>query len=345
MLCVYSGARNCVFFCFCNCVLFIAVDVGINNQLSAIYSWVILCRERKWFSLCAQSAVKITAMAVFVFVVLCFDTHFLHPFSFILYKYRQIHKNVKLILSFFGDILGCVMRLDKELVFRNVYPTRAKAVAAIKSGLVLVNGKVVDKPSFAVAETDVLNGGDLPYSAGRGSLKLSHALDFFDINPSGCTCLDVGASTGGFTDVLLKNGAVRVYAVDVGTNQLVPELRMDSRVVSLEQTDIRNLSPLSPVDLIVIDVSFVSLTNIVECLPAWGAKNIIVLIKPQFEVPRDIAAKFNGIIKSSEWHDWSINRVTNAFLDVSFDCVGVTESPVKGGSGNTEFLACFKLKK
>ncbi len=237
------------------------------------------------------------------------------------------------------------MRLDKELVFRNVYPTRAKAVAAIKSGLVFVNGKVVDKPSFAVVESDVLNGGDLPYSTGRGSLKLARALEFFDINPNGFVCLDVGASTGGFTDVLLKNGAKKVFAVDVGTNQLVAELRNDARVVSLEQTDIRNLSPISLVDLIVIDVSFVSLTNIVDCLLQWGAKAIVVLIKPQFEVPRDVAAKFNGIIKSSEWHDWSINHVISAFLGIGFDCVGVTESPVKGGSGNTEFLACFKLKK
>jgi 23S rRNA (cytidine1920-2'-O)/16S rRNA (cytidine1409-2'-O)-methyltransferase len=237
------------------------------------------------------------------------------------------------------------MRLDQALVCRQMYPTRAKAVAAIKAGLVSVNDKVVTKPSLSVLETDVLIGGVLPYSVGRGSLKLAHALDFFNVNPSGCVCLDVGASTGGFTEVLLKNGASKVYAVDVGTNQLVPELRTDARVVSLEQTDIRELSPLSPVDLIVVDVSFVSLTNIVFFLPAWGAKNIIVLIKPQFEVSREIAARFNGVIKSAEWHEWSINRVTDAFLDAGFDCLGVTESPVKGGSGNTEFLACFKLKK
>ena len=237
------------------------------------------------------------------------------------------------------------MRLDQELVNRNMYPTRAKAVAAIKAGLVSVNGKTIGKPSFAVVGADVLTGGSLPYSSGRGSLKLAHALDFFCVNPSGAICLDVGASTGGFTEVLLKNGAQKVFAVDVGTNQLVADLRNNSRVVSLEQTDIRELKPLSQVDLIVIDVSFVSLVNIVEFLPQWGAKNIIVLIKPQFEVPRDVAAKFSGIIKSSEWHEWSINRVVDVFFGIGFGCVGVTESPVKGGSGNTEFLACFKLKK
>ena len=247
-------------------------------------------------------------------------------------------------MLFLYDIL-MIMRLDQALVLRNMYPTRAKAVAAIKSGLVNVNNVVAKKPSQIVVDADVVNAGSLPYSAGRGALKLERALECFNVKPNGCVCLDVGASTGGFTEVLLKNGAAKVYAVDVGTNQLIPELRNDSRVVSLEQTDIRDLVPLSPVDLIVIDVSFVSLVNIVEFLPQWSAKIVIALIKPQFEVPRDVAAKFNGVIKSADWHNWSINRVTDAFLGAGFDCVGVTESPVKGGSGNTEFLACFKLKK
>jgi 23S rRNA (cytidine1920-2'-O)/16S rRNA (cytidine1409-2'-O)-methyltransferase len=249
-----------------------------------------------------------------------------------------------LILVFLYGI-PTIMRLDQMLVFRNMYPTRAKAVAAIKAGLVSVNNTVAKKSSQIVADTDVINASSLPYSAGRGALKLERALECFNVKPNGCVCLDVGASTGGFTEVLLKNGAANVYAVDVGTNQLIPELRNDSRVVSLEQTDIRDLVPLSPVDLIVIDVSFVSLVNIVEFLPQWSAQIVIALIKPQFEVPRDVAAKFNGIIKSVDWHNWSINRVTDAFLGAGFDCVGVTESPVKGGSGNTEFLACFKLKQ
>ena len=234
------------------------------------------------------------------------------------------------------------MRLDQALVLCNLYPTRAKAVAAIKSGLVTVNGVAAKKPSQIVSDTDVLDGGALPYSVGRGSLKLERALEYFDVNPMGCVCLDIGASTGGFTSVLLERAAERVYAVDVGTNQLAPELRADSRVVSLEQTDIRELSPISPVDLIVSDVSFISLTNIVEFLPRWGAKTVIVLIKPQFEVPRDVAAKFNGIIKSTDWHDFSINRVVDAFSQYGFKNIGITESPVKGGSGNTEFLACFR---
>lgn len=238
-----------------------------------------------------------------------------------------------------------VMRLDQALVFQKIYPSRAKAVAAIGAGLVTVNGVIAKKPSQTIAESDVLVGRELPYSSGRGSLKLEHALDFFKINPAGMTCLDVGASTGGFTDVLLKRGAARVYAVDVGTNQLVPELRENSRVVSLEQTDIRTLPPLASVDLIVIDVSFVSLTNIVGVLPQWGAKSVIALIKPQFEVPREVASKYNGVIKSDEWHEWSINRVVESFEKAGFKLCGVTESPIRGGSGNVEFLACFEVKK
>ena len=181
------------------------------------------------------------------------------------------------------------MRLDQELVLRNLYPSRAKAVAAINGGLVSVNGVIAKKPSQVVNDSDEITGGALPYSVGRGSLKLAHALDYFNVLPADMVCLDVGASTGGFTQELLSRGAKRVYAVDVGTNQLADELRNDSRVVSLEKTDIRDLPPISSVDLIVIDVSFISLTNIVEFLGPWGAKTVIALIKPQFEVPRNIA--------------------------------------------------------
>ena len=236
------------------------------------------------------------------------------------------------------------MRLDQALVLKKIYTTRARAVAAIDAGLVTVNGIPAKKPSQQVLDTDVIVGGGLPYSTGRGSLKLAHALQCFKISPQSKVCLDVGASTGGFTEVLLNNGASRVYAVDVGTNQLIPELRADPRVVSLEQTDIRALPVQSVVDLIVIDVSFVSLTNIIESLCPWGAKNIIALIKPQFEVPREVAAKYNGVIKSAVLHQESVLRVVDAFEKHGFKSVGVTESPVKGGSGNTEFLSCFKVE-
>lgn len=230
------------------------------------------------------------------------------------------------------------MRLDQELVIRNIYPTRAKAVAAIKGGLVLVNGRVAQKPSQQVVIDDEIYGGNLPYVSGRGSLKLECALEFFKVNPTGYICLDVGASTGGFTEVLLNHGAKKVFAVDVGTNQLIPELRNDVRVVSLEQTDIRNLKPIEKVDLIVIDVSFISLTNIVDCLPQWGAKQVIALIKPQFEVAREIAAKAGGIIKSDADRQNAIRKVVEAFEKFGFVCQGVIESPILGGSGNVEYL-------
>ena len=254
---------------------------------------------------------------------------------------------INIFLFFIGLILLYVsfnirfMRLDLALVHRNLYSTRARAVAAIKSGLVTVNGILAKKPSQDISEMDALCGDDLPYSAGRGSLKLAHALDRFQINPSGLVCLDVGASTGGFTEVLLNRGATRVYAVDVGTNQLKQSLRENSRVVSVEQTDVRALPVQSNVDLIVIDVSFISLANIVEALVPWGACDIVALIKPQFEVPRDVAAKFNGVIKSAQWHDFAIKQVVDAFAKSGFRLCGIIQSPIHGGSGNIEFLAHF----
>lgn len=234
------------------------------------------------------------------------------------------------------------MRLDSELVSRKIYPTRAKAVAAIKAGLVSVNGRTAQKPSQQVLTADEIIGKSLPYVSGRGSLKLSHALDYFNVNPSGYNCLDVGASTGGFTEVLLSRGASHVIAVDVGSDQLVAAIKNDKRVTSLEQTDIRTLPPMSAVDLIVVDVSFVSLTNIADALAAWRAPEIIVLIKPQFEVAREIAARTNGIIKSDELRCDAINKVVGCFSDLGYVSQGVIQSPIRGGSGNVEFLAYLK---
>lgn len=233
------------------------------------------------------------------------------------------------------------MRLDVALVSQNIYPTRARAIAAVHAGLVTINGVVAKKPSQPVSDVDLLVGGDLPYSVGRGSLKLERALDEFKINPAGMVCLDIGASTGGFTSVLLARGAARVIAVDVGTDQLVAELKNDARVLSLEQTDIRNLKPMSPVDLVVIDVSFISLADIAPVSRAWGARTVIALIKPQFEVPRHIAARSAGVIKSHEWHEYAIKRATDAFHNAGFVRRGLIQSPIHGGSGNTEFLGLF----
>lgn len=230
------------------------------------------------------------------------------------------------------------MRLDQYLVLKKIYPTRAKAVSAIKSGLVSVNGTVIEKPSTNVSDEDLILGGKLPYVAGRGSLKLSRALEAFNVNPDGYVCLDIGASTGGFTEVLLNNGAKRVIAVDVGSEQLIEDLKNDGRVISLEKTDIRSLKPIEKVDLIVIDVSFISLTNIIELLPQWGADKIIALIKPQFEVSRQVAARYNGVIKSELERENAVNKVKECFERYGFKSRGVIESPIHGGSGNIEYL-------
>lgn len=234
------------------------------------------------------------------------------------------------------------MRLDQALVFRNLYPTRAKAVAAIRAGLVSVNGVAAQKPSQDVSDDDNIVGGALPYSSGRGSLKLIAALEKFDVNPAGYVCLDVGASTGGFTEVLLSHGASRVIAVDVGTSQLISAIKNDNRVVALEQTDIRNLSPMCAVDLIVVDVSFISLCNIMDALSAWRAPQIIALIKPQFEVPRAVAARNHGVIKSVADRQNVVQNVIQNFEKVGYKQMGIIESPIRGGSGNVEYLAYLR---
>ncbi|MBN1324964.1 MAG: TlyA family RNA methyltransferase [Alphaproteobacteria bacterium] len=234
------------------------------------------------------------------------------------------------------------MRLDTELVNRNFYPSRAKAVAAIKSGLVSINGVIAQKPSQNINSDDLIVADALPYVSGRGSLKLMYALEAFHIDITGFICLDVGASTGGFTEVLLNRGAKKVIAVEVGTNQIISELKNNQRVMSIEETDIRNLSPFEKVDLIVVDVSFISLTNIAENLVAWKSPRIITLIKPQFEVPKNIAAKTNGVIKSESDRQSTIHNVIVAFEKSGFINSGIIESPIKGGSGNIEYLALFE---
>lgn len=233
------------------------------------------------------------------------------------------------------------MRLDSELVIRNFYPTRAKAATAIKAGLVKINGVIARKTSQNTEKNDCLETVSLPYISGRGSLKLIKALDYYRIDVTGLICLDVGASTGGFTEVLLDRGAKKVIAVDVGTNQMIPELKNDCRVVSMEKTDIRNLIPTEKIDLIVVDVSFISLTDIVKVLSDWKASKIITLIKPQFEVPKNIASKLKGIIKSEVDRQNAIHNVVESFVKLGFKNSEIIESPIKGGSGNTEYLALF----
>lgn len=233
-------------------------------------------------------------------------------------------------------------RIDQLLVERGVFDSRAKARAAVEAGLVVVAGKVVAKPSEAVAEdAEIVAEAAHPW-VGRGALKLVHALDLWPVAVEGRVAVDVGASTGGFTEVMLSRGAVRVFAVDVGRDQLHAKLRGDARVVDLSGTDARALDeaviPTSP-QLVVSDVSFISLTKALPAalgLAASGA-DLVALIKPQFEAGREHVGK-GGLVKDPE----TIARVEGeivAFLEASgWTVKGLGESPIAGGDGQVEKL-------
>lgn len=231
------------------------------------------------------------------------------------------------------------MRIDVALKERfNI--SRQKARELIEADKVSVNGKPVSKPALNVDENDkiLIESSDILKYVGRGGLKLEKALNAFGINPRGMICLDIGASTGGFTDCLLQRGADRVYALDVGTSQLAQSLRADSRVVSMENTDIRNVQ-LETVDFICMDVSFISVTKVMhkvsELLKDKGIA--VILIKPQFEAGREYLSK-NGIVKNFKVHKKVIREVIASADNCSLGTLGLIPSPIKGGDGNTEYL-------
>ncbi len=233
-------------------------------------------------------------------------------------------------------------RLDTALVTRGLCETRNRAKTSIAEGNVTVNGVVCMKPAQSVVETDVLVVTQpLPY-VGRGGLKLAHALAEFKLSVAGCACLDIGASTGGFTDCMLQNGAAHVLAVDVGHDQLAAELRADARVTVMEGMDIRNL-PLDaaglPVQFAACDASFISLKHILPVLPSFleAHAKAVMLVKPQFEVGQSGLNK-HGVVRDEKLR----LRVLREIRDTAAACgmmpLGDCESPVKGGSGNTEYL-------
>lgn len=239
-------------------------------------------------------------------------------------------------------------RIDKLLADRGFAESRAKAQAMVMAGVVLVGEQRVEKPSqMFVPEAPIRIKGDSPETryVSRGGLKLEAALDHFEIDPDGYVCLDVGSSTGGFTDCLLRHGATSVVALDVGTNQLVWSLRTDPRVEVRENTNARALQPADfadPFDLIVMDASFISATKILPALPGLlrDKGRIIVLIKPQFEVEKGEVGK-GGIVREPEKHERVVNEV-NAFAGrIGLDVIGTIESPITGAEGNREFLACY----
>lgn len=235
-------------------------------------------------------------------------------------------------------------RIDQLLVERGLAESRTRAQALVMAGLVFSQTRRIDKPGTAVPE-DIpieLKGQDHPWVS-RGGLKLAHALDHFAVDPAGWTCLDVGASTGGFTDVLLANGAAKVYAVDVGHGQLAWKLRQDERVVVLERTNARfldrELVP-DPIDLVVCDASFIGLEVVLPAALALTAPNALLLslIKPQFEVGKGRVGK-GGVVREPELHAEVCDRIA-AWLESLEDWTvrGLTESPILGPEGNKEFL-------
>lgn len=239
-------------------------------------------------------------------------------------------------------------RIDKLLTEQGFADSRTKAQAMVMAGIVLVNEKRVEKPSetFSTDSRIRLKGQNIGQKyVGRGGLKLEKALSDFDICPNGYICLDVGASTGGFTDCLLQNGAKKVVAVDVGTNQIVWKLRRDARVEVRENVNARYLKAgdfTEKFDLIVMDVSFISVTKILpairDLLNETG--KIIVLIKPQFEVGRSDVGK-GGIVRDGVKHLEIVNKV-NAFAEeIGLKPCGLIDSPILGADGNKEFLALY----
>lgn len=233
-------------------------------------------------------------------------------------------------------------RLDQELVRRNLAPSRSRALALIKAGVVRVGGQPARKPSSEVdPHTPIsLTHDPNPYVS-RGGLKFAHALDQFAVDPAGMSALDLGASTGGFVDVLLRKGAARVVAVDVGRDQLHEDLRQDPRVVSLEQTDARDLTAdqIGSPYLIVADLAFISLTKALPhplSLVSPGAQ-LVALLKPQFELEPGRIGK-GGIVRNEADHQEARTRVFNALTALSWQINEVIDSPILGGDGNREFL-------
>lgn len=240
-------------------------------------------------------------------------------------------------------------RIDKLLVKQGFAHSRTKAQAMVMTGVVLVNEKRVEKPSEAFSPDDKIRikgkSNEIKF-VGRGGLKLEKALKEFQICSNEYVCLDVGSSTGGFTDCLLQNGVKKVYAIDVGTNQLAWKIRNDERVIVRENTNARYLKEEDfdeKFDLIVMDVSFISVTKILPSLISLLNEDgkIITLIKPQFEVGRGEVGK-GGIVKDSQKHKEVIKKINNFAESIGLNVSSVIESPILGAEGNKEFLALYE---
>ncbi len=241
-------------------------------------------------------------------------------------------------------------RLDQVVFEKGLAASRQRAKALIMAGKIYVNDHLADKPGTTVVANDIvaLKGQDIPYVS-RGGLKLEKALTAFDIRVDDWICLDVGASTGGFTDCLLQHGARKVFAVDVGYGQFAWHLRNDPRVNLIERTNIRHL-PLesipSPVDLVVIDVSFISLKIVVPAILKFlkSGSMVIALIKPQFEVGKGKVGK-GGVVRDSLLHRTVIQDLSEFFEKLNFIPQPAVPSPIKGPKGNLEFLVAMPYQE
>ncbi|HEY7784320.1 MAG TPA: TlyA family RNA methyltransferase [Pyrinomonadaceae bacterium] len=244
-------------------------------------------------------------------------------------------------------------RIDKLLVERGIAESRTKAQAMVMAGVVLVDDRRIEKPSdFVTSNSEIrIKGSDNPAAryVGRGGLKLEAALREFSIDPEGMICLDVGASTGGFTDCLLQHGARRVVAIDVGHNQIDWRLRTDTRVEVRERVNARYLKPddfNEKFDLIVMDLSFISATKVLPALVPLltSTGGLITLIKPQFEVGKGEVGS-GGIVRDPEKRERVIQEVNHCARELGLDVRGLIESPIQGADGNVEFLAYYRKQR
>lgn len=239
------------------------------------------------------------------------------------------------------------IRLDVALTERGLCPSRERAKTVIMEGLVYVNGQKSDKAGTQVKEDDLieLRGETLKYVS-RGGKKLEKAMTCFPIQLDGCTCMDIGASTGGFTDCMLQNGAVKVYSVDVGYGQLAWSLRTDERVINLERTNVRYLTQEQvpeQIDFISVDVSFISLTLVLPVAYRFlkdGAQ-MVCLVKPQFEAGRENVGK-KGVVRDPAVHRMVIEKAADFAAETGFSVEGLDYSPIKGPEGNIEYLLYLK---
>jgi len=238
-------------------------------------------------------------------------------------------------------------RLDIELTLRGLAPSRERAKSYISNSWVYVNGVMRDKASFRVEDSDVILLADEQKYVSRGGYKLEHAINEFGISAQGKICADIGASTGGFTDCLLRHGAERVYAIDVGSNQLAAVLREDKRVISVENTNARYITPETIgvlADIVTADVSFISLKLILPAVRTLlkSGGEAVCLIKPQFEIGREKLGK-RGIVKNPEDHKSVLAAFETYAKDNGFSVSGIIDSPILGGDGNREFLSHMRL--